>query len=107
MNTADLNKRITIEAPMRATDSQLGETVTWATIASAVPAAIWPVSASEQVRAGQAAMTITHRIRIRYRRVMKPDWRISWAGRYFNIVSITDPNEAHKWLDLLCKEVVL
>jgi SPP1 family predicted phage head-tail adaptor len=49
-------------------------------------------------------MTITHRIRIRYRAVLKAGWRISYAGRYFNVVSIIDPNMAHRWLDLMCKE---
>jgi SPP1 family predicted phage head-tail adaptor len=49
-------------------------------------------------------MTITHRIRIRYRANIKSSWRIKFANRYFNIVSIIDQNMQHKWLDILVKE---
>jgi SPP1 family predicted phage head-tail adaptor len=49
-------------------------------------------------------MTITHRIRIRYRAGLLASWRICWSERYFNIVSIIDPNMAHRWLDVLVKE---
>jgi SPP1 family predicted phage head-tail adaptor len=99
----DLKHRVTIQYPAKVPDSYSGFTVTWTDHAT-VHAAIWPVSASEQVQAQAPAMIISHRIRIRYRNVMKPSWRISWAGRYFNIVSIIDPNMDHKWLDLTVKE---
>ena len=99
----DLRHRITIQYQVKVPDGLGGFTVTW-TDAATVWAAIWPVSASEAVQAQQAAMTITHRIRIRYRAVMKAEWRIAYAGMYFNIVSIIDPNTAHRWLDLMCKE---
>lgn len=99
----DLNKRITIQAPTRAADGMGGFTVTWSTISTAW-AGIWPVSANERIQNQAVAMTITHRIRIRYRRVFRPEWRILYRGRYFNVVSIVDPNEAHEWLDILCEE---
>lgn len=80
-----------------------GFTVTWVTLAT-VAAAIWPVSASEQVQAMGNVMTISHKIRIRYRSVMKASYRIKFGNSYFNIVSIVNPNMANKALDLLCKE---
>jgi len=103
-NIADLNKRLTIEAPSRVADGMGGFTVVWTTVASAVPAAIWPASANEAMRAGQVSQEITHRVRIRYRPVIKAGWRLSWGGRYFNVAGVVDPNMAHRWLDLLCKE---
>lgn len=100
---SELNKGVTFQHQTKVPDGMGGFTVTW-TAAATAWAAIWPVSAAETIQAGQAVMTVTHRIRIRYRSVLKPSWRISWAGRYFNIVSIIDPNMAHRWLDILCRE---
>lgn len=100
----ELNKRISLQQQTRAADGRGGFTVTWADAATSIAAAIWPVSATEQIRAQAPAMIVTHRVRIRYRRVVKSGWRVSWAGRYFNIVSIVDPNMKHEWIDLLCKE---
>lgn len=100
---SELNKRIAFQSPVNTADGMGGFTVTW-TDAATVWAAIWPVSASETIQAAQATMTITHRIRIRYRSGLMAYWRISWSSRYFNIVSIIDPNMAHVWLDILCKE---
>ena len=106
MPIGDLDKRISIQAETRVGDGMGGFTSSWATVASSIAAAIWPVSASETVKANALTMVTTHRVRIRYRSVMRPSWRVSWAGRYFAIVSIIDPNEDHKMLDLMCKESV-
>ena len=100
---SELDKRVTLQHQTRTPDGMGGFTVTW-TDAATVWAAIWPVSASETIQAAQATMTVTHRIRIRFRSVLKASWRIAWAGRYFNIVSIIDPNMAHRWLDIMVKE---
>ena len=101
---ADLNKRIDFQAQTKVPDNMGGFTVVWASMASSIAAAIWPVSASEAIQGSRPVMDITHRIRIRYRANLKASWRISWAGKYFNIVSIIDPNSAHRWLDILAKE---
>lgn len=103
MKIGDLTKRVTIQYPAKVSDSMGGFTTTWTTAAE-IYAAVWPVSASEAIQAQGATMTITHRIRIRYRAQIKAGWRLKLGSRYFNIVSIIDQNEAHKWLDLMCKE---
>jgi SPP1 family predicted phage head-tail adaptor len=103
MRIGDLDKRIVIQYPTRTPDGMGGFTVAWVDAAT-VWAAFWPVGATETIQASQATMTITHRIRMRYRAVLKSGWRISYAGRYFNVVSIIDPNMAHQWLDVMCKE---
>lgn len=100
---ADLNKTITLQYQTKVPDGMGAFTVTWADAAT-IWAAIWPISANEQIQAMGQAMTITHRIRIRYRNTIKASWRISHAGKYFNIVSIVDPNMAHRWLDIMVKE---
>jgi len=67
-------------------------------------AALWPVSAGEVTAANATVMVVSHRIRIRYRSVMRAGWRVKFGNRYFNIVSILNPNEANEWLDLMVKE---
>jgi len=99
-----LNKRIILQYQTKISDSMGGFTVSWID-ACTVFGSLWPVSASEQIQAGQTVMTITHRIRIRYRSVLKASWRIKFGNRYFAIVSIINPNEAGKYLDIMCKEV--
>ena len=103
MRIGDLDKRIVLQYSTRTADGMGGFTVVWIDAAT-VWSAIWPVSASETIQAAQVTMTITHRIRIRYRAVLRAGWRISYAGRYFNVVSIIDPDTAHRWLDVMCKE---
>jgi len=104
MNIGNLNKRITLQQSTRASDGMGGFTLTWADVAT-IWAAIWPVSANEQVKSGQTIGNITHRIRIRYRSVLKSSLRIKYGNRYFAIVAPPiNPEERNEWLDILCKE---
>lgn len=104
MPIGDLNKLISIIGTTKASDGMGGFEETDATIASNVYAAIWPMSANETVQALQTNMVVSHRIRIRFRRPFRPDWRIKFGNRYFAIVSILNPNERNEWLDLICRE---
>ena len=103
MRVGDLKKRVTLQYQTKVADGMGGFTVSWVDAAT-VWAAIWPVSAAETIQAAMTTMTITHRIRIRHREVLRSSWRIYWSGRYFNIVSIIDPSTQHRWLDLMVKE---
>jgi len=98
-----LNKRVEIQAPVSVSDGMGGSTESFNALAT-VWAAIWPVSATEQVQTMQNVMTISHRIRIRYRSGMLASYRIKFGTRYFNIVSIVNPNEKNEWLDIMAKE---
>jgi len=99
----DLNKRVVLQYTTKVSDGMGHFTETW-TDAAAVWAAIWPTSAKETVQSMQTDMVISHRIRIRYRSVLRPSWRIKFAFRYFNIVSIINPNEKNEYLDIMAKE---
>ena len=103
MQIGDLRHSVTIQYPRRVADGAGGFTVTWATAAE-VYAAIWPISAKEIVQAMGQAMTITHRIRMRYRANIRSSWRIKYGNKYYNIVSIINPNMERKWLAILVKE---
>ena len=102
----DLDKLISIIATTKISDGMGGFSETDVTIASNIFAGIWPVSAKEIVQSMQHDMIISHRIRIRFRSVLKPDWRLKFGHRWFNIVSIINPNEHGEWLDIMCLEVV-
>jgi len=66
MRIGDLRHRVTLESPARTADGMGGFATAWTTVAE-VFAAVWPVSATEQIEAAQSVMTVTHRIRLRYR----------------------------------------
>lgn len=104
MKIGDINKQVVLQYQTRVPDAAGGFTVTWVDHAT-IWAAVWPLSATEQVQAMQTSMTITHRVRIRYRANVKASWRIQYGERYFDIISIINPNMSNKNLDLLCKEV--
>lgn len=106
IRSGELTRRVDLQAPSRAPDGMGGWTITWTTIASSVPAAIWPVSARETIAGGREATGITHRIRIRYRQNVRPSWRALHNGKYFNIISIINPSTSYKELDLMAKEVI-
>ena len=105
MNLNKLDKRITIQKTVKASDNVGGFTTTWADIVT-VWAAIWPVSAREQVRDKQTVGEISHRVRIRFRRAVRSTYRIQYKRRYFSILGIVNPDEDNTWLDILCKEVI-
>ena len=105
MRIGALNKRITIQIPTKAPDGMGSFTITWTDHAT-VFCAIWPLMGKELVQAMQTDMVISHRIRIRYRSVFRPDWRIKFGARYFNIVSVTNPGERNEWLDIMTREAV-
>ena len=104
MKIGDLKHRITLQAPIKAPDGMGGFDNTWSD-RDTISAAIWPVSAKEQVASMGAVMTMSHRIRIRYRSDVKANWRFKYKNSYFNIVSIVNPNMANKQLDIMVKAV--
>ena len=105
MKIGDLKNRIILQYKTRVPDGHGSFNESFVD-ACTIFAAIWPVSATETIQAGATAMVATHRIRIRYRTILKPYWRVKFGNRYFAIVSIVNPSEANKMLDLLCKEAV-
>lgn len=103
MNISSLNKRIELQYPTKVPDGMGGFTTSWI-VACTIFAAIWPTSASEQVQNMGVTMIITHRIRIRYRANIRSSWRIHYGDKYYNIVSIINPNMACEILDIMAKE---
>jgi SPP1 family predicted phage head-tail adaptor len=98
-----LNKRIEIQGQRKIPDGMGGFTTTFVTLYT-VDAGIWDATSNERNQASTTVLVITHRIRIRYKSGMKASYRIKFGLRYFNIVSLVNPNEANRWLDIYAKE---
>ena len=105
MRIGDLNRKITIQYPTKASDLMGGFVDTW-TDGDSIFASIWPITASEQIQSASPTMIVSHRIRMRYRSDIKANWRLKYHNTYFNIVSILDHNMSHRMLELLVKEAV-
>ena len=105
MRAGDLKNRVVLEAQSRTPDGMGGFSSTWIAVKT-IYAAIWPMKMDEAFEGGRTVAVATHRIRIRYRRVLKPAWRVRFGTKYFSIVSIINPGTEYKMLDLMCKEVV-
>lgn len=105
MRIGDLKKRIVLQSVTETPDAMGGMSQVWADVAE-VWGAIWPTSAREIMASQSNVLSVSHRIRIRYRSDITSAWRIYYtaAGTYYNIVSIIDPNMRHWVLDLMCLE---
>jgi len=100
-----LRHRIVIQR-LVGTKNSYGEVVqSWQDVAT-VWASIEPLRGREYVEAAAAQATVDHRIRIRYRSGISPTMRVTYGERIFEVVSVIDPREQHKELELMCKEDV-
>lgn len=105
MNISKLRHRVTIQNKVTLPDGYGGVTSTWQDVAT-VWASVEPLNGRELYAAQQVKAELTHRIRIRYMSGIKPEMRIAFDNRTFEIEAIIDPEERHESLELLCSEVV-
>jgi SPP1 family predicted phage head-tail adaptor len=103
MKIGDLNKHIEIQGITRVPDGLGGFVNSYLTLYT-IDAAIWDATSNERNTASATALVVTHRIRIRYKSGLKASYRIKFGLRFFNIVSITNQNEANRWIDIWAKE---
>lgn len=100
----ELRHRVRIEARLRVPDDGGGASKTWAMLAE-VWAAIEPAGGSERVDADQLAGRVTHVIQMRAGGpAVRPDMRIVWQGRVFEIRSVIDMGERKRWIEISAEE---
>lgn len=106
MRAGELRHRITIQQLIE-TRNELGEIIeqSWQDFAT-VWAAVEPLNGREYFNSQQINAEITTRIRIRYRAGIKPNMRVVYGERIFDIQSVIDIEERHAEMHLMCKEVV-
>ena len=101
-----LNKVVAIKAQSTTRDEVNQKVLTWTTITDggAVWASIEPLSNRESQEALANQMTVSHRVRIRYRADVTAAMRIFYGTRELAIVGIRNPKERGEYLELLCLE---
>ena len=106
MNISELRHYVEWQYPLKVPDGMGGFTSTFVTACSTW-ARILPVSAKESRQSEQQTGLVSHTVRIRYRSVFKPNWRMKFKNRYFAVVGgPINPEEANVWLDLNVKETI-
>jgi SPP1 family predicted phage head-tail adaptor len=113
MRSGDLRHAITIQEKTSTDDGMGGFTHTWSDLYPC-RAAIWPIRATERLDAMKLELSVDHRIRIRHPKSISitADMRIKWhdhvtgADKYFNIVSILNPDKRNVMLEFLATEEV-
>lgn len=89
----------------RVDDGYAGGSIPFTDVAT-VWAAIEPLEGFEKLEAGQFDASLSHRIRIRYYPGVRPNWRVVYGTRVFDIKSIADLEERHREMELMCEELV-
>lgn len=106
MRSGALRHVVTIEQPPTTPDGSGGVTGSWTAFDSDIPAAVEPVSGSEQFRGDQVQFRRTHRVTVRHNpsKVPTTDMRVNFGGRFLYVVAILNPDELNVWLELHCEE---
>lgn len=103
MNPGDLRHQIVIQSKDLRQDSFGAETPNWSTFAT-VWASVEPLRGGEYLEARHVQAEVDVRFRIRYRVGILPSMRISYDGRYFDIISVIHVKEQGREIQLMAKE---
>jgi SPP1 family predicted phage head-tail adaptor len=104
-SVAAMRQRLTLEEVTAVADGAGGSIVSWVLVAE-VWAAIHPRSGVERVAAGGIEVRVTHEITIRHRPGVVPQQRFRLGARIFDIKTVIDVDEAHRFLVCLVEEPV-
>jgi SPP1 family predicted phage head-tail adaptor len=100
----ELRHSITIEQ-ITPTQGQSGGFVNaWSTWAAGVRAKIEPLGGSEMLGGASFHPEATHRVTMRYRAGLTADMRISYNGRYFDILNINNVLERNRFYVITARE---
>lgn len=105
MKSVELKHRVIIQIPVEVKDSFGSVNIEWQEFCT-VWAAIYPISGKEYFSSKEINSEITTKVKIRYQSGIKPSMRISYNERIFEILSVINPKEANRELQLMCKEVI-
>ena len=106
MRAGELNKRVTLQIKTVTRSSSGQENVTWTNVATVWAGFMPTVTGGEFYEADKVNSEITQKIKIRYRRNVKPTMRIKYGNRYFDILLVENVREENRELILKCREVI-
>jgi len=104
MRSGKLRNRITIQKPDDAASGWGGAT-TYSTYAT-VWASIKPITGKETLALRQDVGEVTHLVTCRYLANVTPSMRISFQGKYYDILFVKDIDTRHHELQMEVKEIV-
>lgn len=103
MRAGELRNRITLQKPVHTRDDIQADVTTYADFITVWAAIEWG-SGRRFSEAKQLNSEIQGVVRIRYRDDVKPEWRIKYKDRVFEILSISNLYERGRELQLTVKE---
>lgn len=98
-----MRTRLTVQDAIRTPDGGGGVSITWSPV-GAVWAAVSPIGGDERNDADGLQGRITHEIWIRYRAGLGPHMRFILGARAFDIRSVVDVDEMHRFQRCLAEE---
>ena len=105
MRAGSLRHKIIFQELTVANDTWGHSSETW-TDQVTTYASIWTLRGTERMEGLKLDNEITHKIRIRYRTDLHPKMRIKFGTRYFNIISLIDPDERHIYYEIMANEEI-
>lgn len=103
MRAGVLRHRVILQSPVRTPrDAMGGETLTWIDEAT-VPASVEPLIGREYFAAEQVQSEVEVKFRIRHYSGIKPEWRIMFEEKAYDILSIIDYKMLHVEMILMAK----
>jgi len=105
MRSGKLNRRVTIQQLLVTKDEYNADIESWVDLKT-VWAYVEPLAGREYWQAKQVVGEITGRITIRYLAGVNEKMRIIYGEKTYNILSVINPEEKNRILQLLVKEVL-
>lgn len=102
MRAGAMRHRITLQSKSETRDTMGGAVITW-TDEITIYAAAEPLQGREYFSAEQVQSEVEVRFRIRYFSRLRPEWRVLWEARPYEIVDIIDPLGRHIEQQLMAK----
>ena len=104
MNAGSLRHRCWIKEPTHSVTNG-AVTTTWGTV-TVCWGSLEPLRGREWIESGLENSDITGRFRMRYYSGILPTMKLYYGSRTFEIVSVIDPGERHRELELMLRELV-
>ncbi len=104
MNAGRLRHRCWIQEPTHANSS--GTIMTTFGTVTVVWGSLEPLKGREWIESGLENSEITAKFAMRYFAGIDPTMQLYFGSRTFEIVSVIDPDERHRELELMLKELV-
>ncbi len=106
MRAGELRHRLTFKGPTHTNDGQGGITETWGS-AFTIWGSLEPLKGKEFYDSQLINSEISGKAKVRYRNDIDPTMQIYFGTRTFKILSIINPGERDRELNLMVKEMVV